>query len=187
MRPIQKVGLAVIALMLVVSAVASAQRTPARARSSAAGQRSLWELGLDAALGFDFDTPRTTVLSIPAGNFRAGYFINDELSLEPFFGLNHVSTQGGGSFTTYQLGLGGLYHLTTDRTRNQIYVRPFLTFVGVSTSGGGSNSDIGIGVGAGLKWPKLGGRMALRGEGNVATVNGNTSLNFLFGLSFFTR
>ena len=188
MRPIKRVVLGAIALMVQIASVASAQRTPARARSAAVQHRSFWELGFDSGLSFGFTTPRVTTLSIPAASFRAGYWTSEVLSIEPFFGLNHVSAQGGGSFTTYQLGVGGLYHFSPERTRRQVYVRPFLTFVGVSTSGGGgSNSDIGVGVGAGLKWPKLGGRMALRGEGNIETINSNTLLNFLFGFSFFTR
>ena len=141
---------------------------------------------MDSRLSFGFDTPKVTTLSIPAASFRAGYFASDVLSIEPFFSFNHVSVQGGGSGSVYQLGVGGLYHLSPNRTKSQIYVRPFLTLVGAS-GGGASNSDVGIGVGAGMKWPKLGGRMALRGEANIQAINNNTSLNLLFGLSFFTR
>jgi hypothetical protein len=42
-------------------------------------------------------------------------------------------------------------------------------------------------VGAGMKWPKLNGRMAWRGEVNFMSVNSQTSLNLLWGVSFFTR
>ena len=182
MRHLRQVGFALLALLL-VSASASAQRP--RARTSAA-QRSIWELGFDSQLAFGFDTPKVTVLSIPAASIRAGYWASDVLSIEPFFSLSHVSVQGGGSGSAYALGAGGLYHFSENRAKSQIYVRPFLTFVGTS-GGGASNSDVGVGVGAGMKWPKLGGRIALRGEGNIETINNNTALNLLFGLSFFTR
>jgi hypothetical protein len=169
--------------MLVVGSPASAQRTRARSTST---QKPLWEIGVDAALSLGLDSPRRNTLSIPLGSIRAGVFTSDVLEIEPFFSLNNFSGQGITSVTTYQFGVGGLYHFSPDRMKSQIYVRPFLSLVGAS-GGGTSNSDVGVGVGVGMKLPKLNGRMAWRGEGNVMTVNNATSLNFLFGLSFFTR
>jgi len=113
-------------------------------------------------------------------------FTSDVLEIEPFFSLNHFSGQGIPSVTFYQFGVGGLYHFSPDRMKSQIYVRPFLSLVG-SSGGGASNSDVGVGVGAGMKWPKLNGRMAWRGEVNFMSVNSQTSLNLLWGVSFFTR
>jgi len=185
MRQLRQASLALLALVLVSSA-AFAQRP--RARSAPASQRALWELGFDSQLSFGLDDPRVTMLRIPAANFRAGYWASDVLSIEPFFSLTHINVSGGGSASNYEIGAGGLYHFSESRVRRQFYVRPFLTFVGSSVSGGGgSNSDVGVGVGGGVKWPKLGGRMALRGEANIETINSSTAINLLFGLSFFTR
>jgi hypothetical protein len=188
MRHLKQLGFAALALTVLASS-ASAQRT--RARSS--DQRALWELGMDAGLQFELSVPaggtKTTSLSIPVPIIRAGVWATDVLSIEPFLGLQRVSG-GGASVTGYTFGVGGLYHFSPVRTQSQVYVRPFLFLQGASFSGGGasgSNSDVGVGVGAGMKWPKLGGRLALRGEGNLATVNSTTSLNLLFGLSYFTR
>jgi hypothetical protein len=182
MRFLRHVGLAVLALVLVASS-ASAQRTRAR---STATQKPLWEIGVDAALSLGLDSPRRNALSIPVGRIRAGVFTSDVLEIEPFFSLNNFSGQGITSVTTYQFGVGGLYHFSPDRTKSQIYVRPFLSLVGAS-GGGTSNSDVGIGVGAGMKLPKLNARAAWRGEVNFMTVNNASSLNFLVGGSFFTR
>ena len=87
--------------------------------------------------------------------------------------LNWVSLAGP--------GVGGLYHFSPDRMKSQVYVRPFLALVG-SSGGGTSNSNVGAGVGVGMKWPKLNGRMAWRGEANFMSVNSSTSLGAM--LSF---
>jgi hypothetical protein len=190
MRHLKQLGLALLAVTVVASS-ASAQRTQSRSRSS--NQRALWELGMDAGLQFDLSVPagstKATTLSIPVPSVRAGVWASDVLSIEPFLGLQRTSG-GGASVTGYNIGVGGLYHFSPERNQSQVYVRPFLFLQGASFKNGGvsnSNSDVGVGVGAGMKWPKLGGRLALRGEGNIATVNSTTSLNLLFGFSFFTR
>jgi hypothetical protein len=182
MRSLRQAGFAVVAL-LVLSSVASAQRT----RASAAGQqRSVWELGLDAALSFGLDDPRVTTLSIPVSNLRAGIFTSDVLEIEPFFALNYFKVEGLDAVTSYQFGAGGLYHFSPERTKRQVYVRPFVALAGISTSGA-SDSNVGLGVGVGMKLPRMNGRLAWRGEFNVANMNDATSLNFLWGASYFTR
>jgi len=182
MRHLRQVG-AVLALLVVASSVAFAQRTARAAQS----QSKVWELGFDAGLSFGLDDPNFTVLEIPISNFRAGIHATDVLSIEPFGSIHYDKVEGfPDPDTRYTLGVGGLYHFSAARTRSQMYVRPFLALIGGS-SGGVSDSDIGVGVGFGMKWPKLNGRMALRGEANVASVNSATSINALFGFSFFTR
>lgn len=183
MRHLRQVG-AVLALLVVASSVAFAQRTTARASQS---QSKVWELGFDAGLTFGLDDPNVTLLQIPVANFRAGIHTSDVLSIEPFGSINYAKVEGvPDAFTDYTLGVGGLYHFSKSRTQSQLYVRPFLALIGGS-AGGVSDSNVGVGVGLGMKWPKLNGRMALRGEGNILSVNSNTAINFLFGLSFFTR
>lgn len=186
MRHLRQVGLAVLALMVVIASAASAQRPAARARSAAASQARVWELGIDAELSFGLDDPNTTALGIPIGNFRAAWSHSDVLSIEPFGAINYFKIEGFDAITTYMFGVGALYHFSPDRTKSRAYVRPFLALAGVSAAGT-SDSDLGFGVGIGMKWPKMGGRLAWRGEANVAQVGDATSLNALFGLSFFTR
>jgi hypothetical protein len=182
MRYLRNISLGVLAVTMFSSSV-SAQRRPRQANQPARA----WELGMDAALSLGLDDPNVTVLQVPVANFRAGTLINDVFAVEPFFSLQTISG-GGNTLTTYQLGVGGLYHFSTNRARSQVYVRPFVGIVGINTdAAGGDNSDVAVGVGAGMKWPKLGGRIAWRGEANFSAVGDQTALNFLWGLSYFTR
>jgi hypothetical protein len=187
MRHLRQVGV-VLGLLLVASSVASAQRTTTTTRTtqrSAATAAKPWEIGLDAGLSLGLDDQGTS-LQIPVQNLRAGYHMSDVLSIEPFGSIQYFNPEVGDGVTLYELGVGGLYHFSTSRTASQLYVRPFLALVGFS-GGGTSDSEIGLGIGAGMKWPRLNGRMAFRGEGNLSVINDATALNFLFGLSFYTR
>lgn len=192
MRQLRQVG-AVFALLLVVSSLASAQRTGTTRqagsqaqRQQASGSARVWELGADAGLSFGLDDPNVTQFQIPVQSIRAGVHVSPALSIEPFFAYDYTKVEGIDAVSAYQFGVGALYHFSPDRTRSQLYVRPSLAIVGFS-AGGASDSEAGIGVGLGMKWPRLGGRMAWRGEANVFAINNNTSIGALFGVSFFTR
>jgi hypothetical protein len=192
MRPfVRNVGFA-LASLVVLSSAASAQRTTRTTASSSSNTSTVWEIGADAALGFDLAVPtggaKTTQLQIPLSNIRAGFFINPSWSLEPSLGYRYVKVEGLDAVSFYTLGFAGLYHFSPDRMQRQLYLRPFLNLMGIS-SGGNSDSDTQLGVGVGLKWPKLNGRMAWRGEVNLARQMDAeiTSLNVLWGVSFFTR
>jgi|SRR4051812_17539878 hypothetical protein len=195
MRPfVRNVGFALVSLM-VVALSASAQRTTTRttrSSSSASSTSTLWELGADAGIGFDLSVPtggaKTTQIQIPLQSLRAGFFINPQWSLEPSLGYRYIKVEGLDAVSFYTLGFAGLYHFSTDRMHRQIYLRPFLGLLGIS-SGGQSDSDTELGVGAGMKWPKMNGRMAWRAELNLAHQMDaeTTSLNVLGGISFFSR
>ncbi|HEU4995810.1 MAG TPA: hypothetical protein VFT29_13380 [Gemmatimonadaceae bacterium] len=188
MRYVRQVVLSLLVLTVAAS-VASAQR-PAQRRPQPS-QGSLWELGSDAGLNFGLDNPSVTTLNVLSQSFRAGYYFTPEWSLEPFFGLNYIKVEGVDGVTLYNFGAGALYHFQQNRAARQFYLRPFLTVVGASGPGN-DNSDVGIGLGGGVKWPRLGGRLALRGEAyfstvNTSTLSDNTSIGALFGLSIYTR
>lgn len=168
-------------LMLVAASVASAQ-----ARRQTASTAKVWEIGADAGLSFGLDDPNVTQMDIPVQSIRAGVHVSDVLSIEPFLGLNYTKFEDVDAVTSYRFGVGALYHFSTSRTQSQLFVRPALMVVGLS-AGGNSDSEVGAGVGVGIKWPKLGGRMAWRGEANINFINDNTILGALFGISFFTR
>ena len=168
-------------LMLVAASVASAQ-----ARRTTTSSARVWEIGADAGLQFSLDDPNTTTIQVPIQSLRLGIHTSDVLSIEPFFGLNYVKVEDIDAITTYQFGVGALYHFSPSRTQSQIFVRPQLAVLGIS-AGGNSDSEVGAGVGIGMKWPKLGGRMAWRGEANINFINDNTILGALFGISFYTR
>lgn len=188
MRLLRHVGLAALALMVVSSSADAQRRTGA-----ASGQSTLWELGLDAGLQLELGVPtgasKTTSLTVPIPSVRAGFFLNEEWSLEPSLTYQYVKTEGTPSASFYSLGFAGLYHFQTNRTRRQMYLRPFLAILGFSGGGGGSSSDQALGVGVGLKWPRLNGRIAWRGEANLMRQMDAeiTSLNLLWGLSVFSR
>lgn len=180
MRSLRQAG-AALALLLVVSSVASAQ-----ARGAAANRPKPLEFGTDAAFSLGLDDPSTTQIMIPTGNFRVGIHTSPNLSIEPFADINYIKVEGFDGLTTYTFGVGGLYHFSVDRTKSQMYVRPFASLIGFS--GATSDSEIGVGVGLGMKFtPKWNGRFQWRGEANIFSINDATSINLLWGVSIYPR
>ena len=128
-----------------------------------------------------------TALTIPAQQFRVGFFTSPSRSIEPTLAVNFVRVEGD-NFSQIVLGLGVLFHMTPDRTRSQTYFRPF---AGISTVSGGGASDTGarLGLGFGIKSPLVP-RLSSRLEAFVAHQfddDDQTSIGVLFGLSFFPR
>ena len=156
---------------------------------AADGQTYPIELGIDAAVTVRLDEPRVTTLTIPIQRFRAGFFTSPTLSIEPSFALNYSRVQGGGSFSSMALTVGALFHLSPDRMRDQVYLRPFVGFTRFSN--GASDADPHLGFGAGIKFPWANRRLATRVEAFLQHVFAEPEdasfLGVLFGLSFFTR
>jgi hypothetical protein len=180
---IKRLLLTVVGLVAVAAPTASAQR-----RSSSSGPRPI-ELGIDGGITFGLDDPKVTVVSLPAQDFRVGFFMSDFLELEPRFGLTSIQSQGQ-SATTYNFEFGVLYMPSGDRVGKGFYFRPFLGVSGASVSGGGSNNSGFAGIGAGLKIPFENRRLATRLEANFAhgfDNGGSNQIGLLFGLSFYTR
>jgi hypothetical protein len=144
------------------------------------------ELGVDAALQVGLDEPRVTVISIPIQRFRVGFFTSPRTSIEPMLAINHFSVEDV-DVTTISIGVGVLLHMTPDRTRSQIYFRPFGGFTSISGDAG-SESGGNLGLGLGLKTP-FADRLATRLEAFLAHEfeGSTTSIGVLFGLSFFPR
>jgi hypothetical protein len=157
----------------------------------ARGQKPPIELGIDAGLSIDFDSPTTTTIAIPAQQIRVGFLIRPRISLEPNFALN-VSSGGGSHFTTYQAGVGLLYHFSVPRSDlKTYYVRPFIGMAGYSSSGTSGTQAV-IGGGFGVKIPLVS-RIASRFEVNYThafssgDLDSQNKVGLLAGLSFFTR
>jgi hypothetical protein len=148
------------------------------------------ELGVDAGLMFTLDNPKTTLFSVPIQSIRAGFFLSPAISLEPSLRLNTISGGGIPTITDYGIGLGLLYHLSTNRAANQPYIRPFIAFDGQSGGGGPSTSSFTVGGGFGVKMP-INPRFATRLEANIGHISSSgTSQNvigLLAGLSVYTR
>ena len=145
------------------------------------------ELGMDGGLSIGFDDPNVTTVSLPVQALRVGFFMNDNLSLEPRFNFNSVSG-GGVSVRSYSLELGALYHFGGYTKGSGLYVRPFTGIVGGS-SDAGSDSDAFLGAGVGVKLPFANRRLATRLEANYghafSEAGGSDGLGVLFGLSLF--
>ena len=189
-----------LALGLTVSAIVpqvlGAQRT---------GAKRPIELGIDAALAYQSgDRVKATTLSIPVTRFRAGFFLSDAVSFEPSIALHYshvtVENQATGNETTssgtdYDFNLGLLFHFSTDRTRGQTFIRPFVGlrgFSGESDFGSSSGSQGSFGLALGVKNP-LTSRLASRFELGFAHATddndfpASNQIFLAFGLSFFTR
>jgi|SRR5712664_1359340 len=190
-----------VALSLIaITSTASAQRSSTGSRSEARSDNSNMpvELGFDAALGMELSGPvnKTTAFQAPIQQIRAGFFLSPAMSIEPVFSLTTGSTSGTGpgtgSFTQYGIGAGLLWHLSENRSANQVYVRPFLGVSGASCRGCTSTSAFGFGAGVGVKIP-MANRFATRLEANLSRTdgqNGNpavSSLNLLAGLSVYSH
>ena len=172
--------------VLAITSIADAQRTN---RGSTTESNPPVELGVDAGLSFTLDNPKVTVFSVPIQAVRAGFFVSPAVSIEPSLRLNTVSIRGGGSLTDYGLGLGLLYHFSTSRAENQVYVRPFIGVNGAS-GGGQSSSFFNFGGGFGVKVP-VGNRFAMRYEANLTHSSGSgisqNSIGLLAGLSVYSH
>jgi hypothetical protein len=167
-------GLTMVTLLAAAVPTASAQARPI-------------ELGIDGALSIGLEEPRVTVIAIPFQQFRIGFFISPRTSIEPTLAINHISVDDF-DVTTISVGLGVLFHMTPDRTRSQVYFRPFGGFSSISGEGA-SESGTNLGLGVGIKAP-FASRLASRFEAFLAhdfDDGGATSIGLLFGLSFFPR
>ena len=155
------------------------------------------ELGIDVlslgvAISSAFGQTRTvTTVSVPVSSFRAGFFVGDQVSVEPRISFVYLKAEDVDAVTVGTFSLGALYHFTPERQSSQVYLRPVggISFVAV---GGQSAYQVFLGVGLGVKLPMLG-QLASRLEleyahgfdnDDFATVN---SLAAVFGFSFFTR
>lgn len=149
------------------------------------------ELGIDAVIASTVgSSPNFTQVSIPDAEFRIGFFVSNDLSIEPRAGVASISG-GGSTFTTYNGELGLLYHFThSERPGTGVYVRPFAGFSGAS--GGGNDTQTHVGIGLGTKIP-FAERLATRLEANyghsfsTGSSTGGNVIGASIGLSFFTR
>jgi len=155
MRHLRLAVLAGLALAVTAPA-ASAQRA---VNTGGGMMSSMWEWGVDfigLSVGGD---PSSTSLGFGSGSVRAGRFVRENLSFEPVLGFNWFSTDNFSS-NNLDIELGVLWHLSTDRTMQQIYIRPALGMnrsASEITSGGSTTSSSQtcnrVMVGAGVKRP----------------------------------
>ncbi len=155
------------------------------------------ELGVDAlSLGVDIfsasgQSTTLTTVSVPVQTFRAGFFVGDQVSVEPRISFDYLKIEDVDAVTVVTLSLGALYHFTPERQRSQVYLRP-VGSIFFADVGDQSASQVFLGLGLGVKLPILG-QLAARLEleyahgfdnDDFANVN---SLAAVFGFSFFTQ
>jgi hypothetical protein len=168
------------------------------------------ELGIDAAVVRQSgDNRTTTFFQLPVGRFRVGFHMSDAISLEPSIALSYGRTTFENpatgqditsSGTAYELDFGLLYHIRTDRSKAQPYVRPFVGIHGSnSESDGGfdaSTNQFALGAALGFKVPatnRLGTRFEIgfshetEDDSDDGGAPSSNSIFFAIGLSFFTR
>jgi hypothetical protein len=195
MSTVKHGSLVVLALTLAVSEVSAqarpATRQPATQRQAAAApDQGFWELGTDMSVALGIDDPKTFSIDIPTGLVRAGYFVTPALSLEPSLVFSSTATENQTAQSFWMLQLGGVYHLSTDRRQQQIFIHPSIGFTG--GSGGGPNFTF-LNAFVGIKEPIMGGRLALRCEAGLShrlkegPVDGATSIVATLGWSVYTR
>ena len=155
------------------------------------------ELGIDAvALEVDIvsaggQSATLTTISAPVRTFRAGFFVSDQVSLEPRISFNYLKPEGTDAFTQVTLSLGTLYHFSPDLGRSRAYLRPVAS-IKLVDAGGGSASQMSLGFGVGVKLPIVQ-QLAARLEAQYAHGFANddfANVNMIsatFGFSFFTR
>jgi hypothetical protein len=145
------------------------------------------ELGVDATAQIGLGDHSYTTFDIPSGVVRAGFPMNNRVSIEPRGSL-YISSGNGDTYTSYDLELGALYHLdVAAKMRQGVYVRPALGVYGAT--GDGSYNTVFGGVGVGYKKP-LFGQLGTRYEAAFYHDFNNGSSNglaFSAGLSWFTK
>jgi hypothetical protein len=200
MSSIRQVGSVVLALAVVVASEAAAQQrtaTPATRRTTAqttATQRAAssvvgsWELGTDMDVGIGLSDPKSFFIDIPTGVVRAGYYATEVLTLEPALSFHSFAQKNATAFSSWMLRLGALYHLSPDRTKDQLFIHP-----AIGLTGGSGNNPTFLSAGVGLKHPMLAGRMATRMEVGLdhrlksGPIDSQTSLMAFLGWSVYTR
>jgi hypothetical protein len=149
------------------------------------------ELGVDAVVATSFaNGSNVTTVAIPNAQFRVGFFVSNDLSIEPRVGITSISG-GGSTFSTYTGEVGLLYHFAhVERPGTGVYVRPFVGFDGASGSGNSTQAHLGIGLGTKIAFAD---RLATRLEafyGHAFSAGSQSSFNQLgasIGISFFTK
>jgi hypothetical protein len=142
-------------------------------------QSTLVELGIDASFarqsfhsepnanGQEITTTVNTI-DIPLGVIRAGFFVTENVAIEPAFGLRYQRVgDNNNSETVFDVGVP--IYLSPNRRENQVFIRPVVGLLHVSSdassAGGPANSDtqVNVGVGLGIKLP-MSDRFATRFE-----------------------
>lgn len=148
------------------------------------------ELGIDGALAISFDRRTSTSFQLPSQSFRVGFSLSDAVSLEPAVSIDYLRLAETDADYVLGLGLGGVFHFVTDRTRSQPYVRPAAGLQLIASRGDAVAQFHASGA-LGVKLP-VANQLAVRLEAGLqhtfaSGLSGGNSIFAAVGLSFFTR
>ena len=164
--------------------------------SEADAQSGSVEIGFDTGLTLYipsdtdfFDYENQTSIDVPQQSIRLGFFVSDQLSIEPAVGFSY---QDFGDLSVTQLGLAGrlLYHFSADPTRPRFYVGGGAGFNLIDVEDE-QETQFGVGGGLGVKLP-IADRMAIRVEGSFSRdfetdlLPAASVIRAVVGFSFFT-
>ena len=160
--------------------------------SAALAQGRPIEIGFNSGIGVSFAGGSNAIeVAVPVQTVRVGFFVADQISLEPAVGFTLVKPEDFDASYQLSAALSGLYHLSASNARAQPYVRAQGQFL-LAGAGGESASQFGVGGGIGVKLPLVE-RLAARVEASIGyrfendDFVGVTTVAGLFGFSFFTR
>jgi len=163
----------------------------------ATAQEGTMEFGIDANIGYiltddvnGFNVDDVFAVTVPVMGFRFGYFVTDQLSIEPAVALEFFSSDGD-SFLDLGVGAGVLYHFSPDpaKTRPFVSFSPTIRFV---DGGGSSASQFGLVGQVGVKTPlngPLAAKLAVGVKRDFENDDffGATTIFGTVGLSFFVN
>lgn len=177
------------------AALAALALTPAIAQA----QHALpIEFGVDAGVSFTTGDPKTTSIDIPVQALRVGFYVTEQVAIEPALAFNYTKFDNSSS-NVLQTELGLVYDFTVDRKAPQFYFRPFagLSRVSFDVTGQDNASETlwNAGVGLGVKIPfKSAERFAWRFEAlydhsfeKADVAPAENAFGLKLGLSFFTK
>jgi hypothetical protein len=114
---------------------------------SAAAQARPIELGLDGAVAVKVDEPRVFTVSLPIQTFRVGFFVSEQVAVEPRVAWNLVKVQDLDAVSTLSGEVGLLYHFAASPERSRAFVRPF---AGIDLIGAAGETASQVTVGGAL-------------------------------------
>ena len=157
------------------------------------------EIGFDTGLTLtmpsdtDFlDYDNQTSIDVPQQSIRVGFFVSDQLSIEPAVGFSYIDDFLGFGESLTQLALEGrvLYHFSPDPTRPRFYLGGGAGFTLIDVADD-QETQFGVGGGLGVKLP-IADRMAIRLEGSFSRyfetdqLPATSVIGVVVGFSFFT-
>jgi len=132
---------------LVLSALAVTAQAQDKATELTAGILGLQSTSFDGG---------GSVFTLATGGayFSAGFYLSPGMAIEPIISSSHISvSDGGGSVTTYGIGVGLPYYFNKNWGRQGLYLEPRLGWTSLTCTDCETTSQFAAGVALGTKVP----------------------------------